>query len=173
VRIEVLHEKNASSTGYNVGLDAVDVFGSLAQAMSPIPPSTRYEQTAAQVSYVGPWLTVNGTGFSNGSYAALTATGSASFEFRGTRVRWFTVLGPACGIAHVVLDGSAPVSVDLYSGSYAYKSKVWNIGRTEGHDPHGDRHLDRSEERRSVRPVSRRRRIRRRWRRRPVTVNGW
>jgi hypothetical protein len=125
IRIEVLGDKNGSSTGYAVGLDAVDVLGTLVQAVSSLPPTTRYEQNVDGLVYTGVWNTVSGVKFSGGNYAATNATGTVSFTFLGTRASLTTLKGPDCGIARITVDGVASPPVDLYSSAYLYNAKVW------------------------------------------------
>ena len=69
--------KNASSTGTGIGLDAVDLLGTLTQAQSTAPLLTRYEQDAEGITLSGDWSTLFDSRRSSGSwaYAAATSTG--------------------------------------------------------------------------------------------------
>jgi hypothetical protein len=125
VRLEVMRAKTGASSGYNVGFDAADIVGSLAQATSSVPPVVRYEQNDPLISYVGTWSPVSGGKFSSGAYFTTNATGSASFAFNGTGVSWITLKGPDCGIGTISVDGGVPIPADLYSATYTYNTTVW------------------------------------------------
>ena len=47
---------------------------------------------------------------------------SVTFTFRGTAVRWYTVLGPAQGKANVYLDGTLKGTFDNYATSTTYNA---------------------------------------------------
>ena len=128
VRIEYLGEKNASSTGYTISVDAFDVVGVLTQASAPVPPGTRYEQTSTMLAYEGTWTTVSSGGLSGGSFVTATSEGAAAnVAFSGTKIDWVTSKNTSYGKAKVILDGGTPEYVDLY-GTVAFKQKVWTSG---------------------------------------------
>ncbi|MDZ4063784.1 MAG: hypothetical protein U1E22_03860, partial [Coriobacteriia bacterium] len=120
VKIEYTGAKNAASSGFSIGIDALDVVGALAP--------TRYEETNGRSYLAGTWSTTANSSLSAGSYKYTVTAGSyAIVSFTGTEVRWITTKAPAYGIARVTLDGGAPVDVDLYNpSSYKYKQNVWS-----------------------------------------------
>jgi len=128
LRIEYLGSKNASSTGYTVGVDAFDIGGVLTQAVPPIPPGTRYEQTSSLLAFDGGWYTSTNSGLSGGSSTVINGDGSVSVAFTGSRLDWIATKATNYGIARVTVDGGAPVEVDLY-GNFAFKQKVWTTGQ--------------------------------------------
>jgi hypothetical protein len=72
---------------------------------------TRYDQTAAAISYSGTWGTSKKAAAFKGSYARAAATGaSANLVFAGTRLDWIATKGTGAGAADVYLDGGAPQS---------------------------------------------------------------
>ncbi len=57
------------------------------------------------------------------------AGGAVNVTFDGNYCAWIAKKGPGCGKAMVVLDGGAPVYVDLYASRYdRYRQKVYNTG---------------------------------------------
>ena len=74
-----------------------------------------------------PSVTLSASGGSLTTVAA--AGGAAKVKFDGTYLAWIAKKGPSSGKAMLVLDGEAPVYVDLYAASYdRYKQKVYNTG---------------------------------------------
>ena len=127
VRISVTGTKNAASSDYNVGVDALDVAGYLTQAVAPAAPGTLYEQTDPKLVYDGSWVTANSASYSAGSYAYATALGAAvNARFTGTDVTIVAPKGPSYGIAAVSLDGGAPSQVDLYASKFTPQAQVWS-----------------------------------------------
>ena len=53
---------------------------------------------------------------------------SVTIAFTGTGLDWIARKGTSSGIARVTLDGTTPVTVDLYNSSTLYKQKVWSSG---------------------------------------------
>ena len=120
--IECTGRKNPASTGTYVGLDAVDVVGTLSTQF------TRTEQDSSLLRYVGAWTTASRTFHSAGSYAYTKTTGdTVTVRFTGTAVDYITNKDTSYGIASVSLDGGAPVDVDLYSATpNVSQSRVWS-----------------------------------------------
>ncbi len=114
--------RNAASTGYSVGLDALDVVGTL------VYPTLRFEQTDSRILFTGAWSTSSRTTYSGGSLRQTATSGSyVTIPFRGTAIGYVTAKDSTHGIAQVTLDGGAPVDVDLYSATrYVPQVKVWS-----------------------------------------------
>ncbi len=129
LRVDVIGDKNANSSGTNVGIDALDVAGYLTASTLPPRASTRYEQTDGRIAFGGTWTDVSSQFLSAGTYR-YTGTSDSAFRvtFTGTRLDWITSKAPSYGIASVRVDGGAPTQVDLYAASYAYKQAVWSTG---------------------------------------------
>jgi hypothetical protein len=76
VKIEWTGTKNAAATDTNIGLDAVEVIGSLTQAPS-IVGANRYEQSDSRLAYAGTW-TVWNTGYASGGSCEYSNLAGAS-----------------------------------------------------------------------------------------------
>jgi hypothetical protein len=139
VTIEWTGTKNGASTKTNIGVDAVDLLGSLIQATGTVTPGTtavRYEQTDSHIAYAGTWSTYSGSGPSGGGYLrASTDDSSATIAFTGTSLAWIATKGTTLSKAKVSLDGGAAVSVDLAASAVAYQQNVWSTG-TLSSGPH-------------------------------------
>jgi peptidoglycan hydrolase-like protein with peptidoglycan-binding domain len=128
VLIEWTGTKNAASTGTYVGLDAVDVVGTIVQASPPLSVH-RYEQNDSRIAYAGSWTTYSNSALSGGSVKYSKNSGaSVTIQFTGTSLGWVCLKGPMYGIAKVTLDGNSVDYVDLYSASSVPKADVWSTG---------------------------------------------
>ena len=114
--------KNPAAAATNIGVDAFDIMGTLNAA--PVPPAmpARYQNTDSRLVYVGPWGTSYTYLASGGNFRYLNAAGSVTVNFDGTYLAWVTKKHPAYGIASLVLDGGAPVTVDLYRSAQTQPS---------------------------------------------------
>ena len=132
VTIEWTGTKNAASTNTNIGIDAIDILGTLSQATVIVAPSTgavRYEQTDSRLAFSGTWVAFSTSGASGGGYQRTCTTGSsATISFNGTYLGWIATKGTTLSKAKVSLDGGAAKSVDLAASAVAYQQKVWNTG---------------------------------------------
>ncbi len=129
VKIEYTGLKTSGATGASVNVDAFDIRGFI--GTRPIPSAsfaTRYEQTSSNITRSGTWTSVSTTSASAGSYAYADSAASAVIWFIGNRLDWIATKGASLGKAKVVLDGAAPVGVDLYASTASYKQKVWSTG---------------------------------------------
>ncbi len=124
--------KSSAATATNISVDAFEVTGVLTKADAPPPPPppalTRYEQTSGKIVYSGPWTTFTATEASGGTYTYADAAATATIWFSGTRLDWIATTGTTQGKAEVVLDGGAPVTVDLYSPSTLRQQTAWSTG---------------------------------------------
>lgn len=125
VRVEFTGSKRAVAGGALVGLDAVDVEGTLV----PVPaPWVRYEDADGRLGWVGTWTGASGMGFSGGAMRySSDAAAQAQVAFEGTGVRVLALTGPMYGIAAVSVDGGVPVDVDLHSAGFAYRVPVFEV----------------------------------------------
>ena len=132
VTVEWTGVKNDASTATNIGIDAVDLTGSLTQATATLTPGTaavRYEQADSHIGYAGTWSTFSTSGPSGGSYLrTCTSNSSATITFTGTYLAWVATKGTTLSKAKVSVDGGTAVSVDLAASPVAYQQKVWNTG---------------------------------------------
>jgi hypothetical protein len=123
--IKCAGEKNASSSGYSINLDAIDVGGMLNQA--PVPE--RHQQDDGNFEYSGVWAPTSSWSASGLSFTSVDAPGSAvNITFDGTYLAWYATTGRAYGKAQVSLDGGAPVLVDFYASYTKYKQRVYTTG---------------------------------------------
>lgn len=83
------------------------------------------ENTSSSISYSGAWRSMSSGSDSGGSSSYLNSSGSASFAFTGTAVRWVSRVTPSSGIASVYIDGSKVADVDRYSSTTAYQKVVF------------------------------------------------
>ncbi len=95
-------------------------------AVVPVAPSLRYEDTNAAVSYLKTWTTAASTLWSGGSEKySITAGASASFTFTGTQLSWFSAKGSTRGSATVYLDGVLIKTVSTYNTTTQNRVVVW------------------------------------------------
>jgi murein DD-endopeptidase MepM/ murein hydrolase activator NlpD len=94
----------------------------------PVPTFSRYEQSAAKITYTGAWSTVTEPGASGGSYRRADSRASALIWFEGTRLDLLATKAADEGEAWLSLDGGPPVSIDLHSPSTLLKQAVWSTG---------------------------------------------
>jgi hypothetical protein len=108
LRIVVRGVKGAAAgTGTQVAVDDFEV------------GTTVTQQNAPGVHYT--WTSVAAPAATGGRYAEAELAGAKySFTFRGTAVRWVTVVGPAMGEAAVYLDGVLKSTVNGYASRAAY-----------------------------------------------------
>jgi C1A family cysteine protease len=126
VTIEWTGDKNTSATGTYIGVDALDIVGTLTQAPTP----TRYQQTNADLVYAGTWYNNNAApAASGGSFKYSNASGaSVTVNFNGTYLAWITKKSAAYGIAQVTLDATDMGTVDLYNATEVWQQSVWSTG---------------------------------------------
>ena len=128
VTIEWTGSKNGSARATTIGIDAVQVVGTLAGATA-VPVSTRYEQNDSRLAYTGNWTPVSTSGASNGSFVYANSRGSSVIvKFTGTMLNWIAKKSPVYGKAKVTIDGRTPAYVDLYSPKIEWQQKVWTTG---------------------------------------------
>jgi Bacterial Ig-like domain/IPT/TIG domain len=96
---------SSSGTGTDIAVDAFTVGG------------TRYNTPTA--TYL--WRRSGNSHASGGAYAQSDRGGSSvTFGFRGTKVVWYTILGPSMGKAAVYIDGVLKATYDNYSSTTRY-----------------------------------------------------
>jgi hypothetical protein len=121
ITIRVSGERNPSSEGVVVAVDAFDVrSGGAPPAESTTP--TRLEESAAALAPPGTWSEVTsaaaGTSLSGGRAVFTQVAGAkATLQFTGTGVRWLGVRCEVCGIANVFLDGALVATVDTFASA--------------------------------------------------------
>jgi hypothetical protein len=130
VKIEWTGTKRSAATACNIGVDAFDVSGNLAQAETPPSPLfIRYEQTDPHLVYSGTWATFSTSSASGGSYKRASAGGaSVTVNFTGTYLAWIATAGTTLSKAYVSLDGGPAQSVNLARTAVAYQQRVWDTG---------------------------------------------
>lgn len=95
------------------------------------PKTTRYQQddTGIVYTYASQWRMNRSSSASAGSYRYVNLPGaSASVAFQGTHISWLGTKSYNYGKAMVVLDGGAPVTVDLYSPYKLYQQEIYDSG---------------------------------------------
>lgn len=111
--VKVLRQKNASSSGYGVVVDAFSV---------------KVDDHDGGVAYAGAWTQKN---IPSGCQAYKDTVSysdqvhaSCTFTFEGQGVTWFSSKGPDRGIAWLYLDGVNKGTVDLYATNYTFDHAV-------------------------------------------------
>jgi GH25 family lysozyme M1 (1,4-beta-N-acetylmuramidase) len=80
----------------------------------PFATQTTVEQDSPAIAYA--WRSVSKNGAYGGSYVVEHRAGAtASFEFPGRSITWYTAVGRAAGKATVRIDGSVEGTFDLYA----------------------------------------------------------
>ncbi len=126
--VRVLGSHRSTATGSNVGIDAVDLVGTLVTVPKP-PTWSRIEEDAAAISYSQGWTRYFQPLLSAGAYRQASYSSSvATLTFTGSRVKWIGSRGVRFGKATVSLDGARPVTVDLYAASAGYRLALWDSG---------------------------------------------
>jgi hypothetical protein len=129
--VKCIRAKGPASSGYAVGLDALDINGYLTQA----PRTTRIQDNdaawiaAGDLAYVDTWNTGTTWSASGGSFRSSAASDDqVTVRFTGRYLAWVAKTCPWYGRAQVTLDGGPPVTVDLYSSSTVWKKQVYDTG---------------------------------------------
>ena len=82
--------------------------------------SATEQEGSLAATYV--WRTFTASPALDGSYKAERVAGAyASFEFTGTGITWYTVMGPTQGWAVVGVDGTQVAKVNNYSSTWKYR----------------------------------------------------
>jgi hypothetical protein len=114
--------KNPAAAATYIGLDAVDVGGSLT-------PTTRVEQTDSHLVWAGAWTTASSSIYSGGSFAYANASGaSVTVNFSGVKLTLIGTTAYSYGKMKVTLDGTSTFTVDLYTPTALYKQTLWSSG---------------------------------------------
>jgi peptidoglycan hydrolase-like protein with peptidoglycan-binding domain len=123
VTIEWIGAKSAASTDTCISVDAFAMIGTMTQAYV----WNRYESNDPRLLYFGTWSPTSAAEASGGSdKRANTVSASVSATFTGKQLVWVATVGPQMGKADVSVDGGAAQTVDLYSPTLAYQTKVWS-----------------------------------------------
>jgi hypothetical protein len=118
--IKVTGSKNASSTGFNISIDAFTVGASTTQDSSI---KTKYDLWAGAAS----------SSASGGTYRSNAKAGAtASLTFNGTGITWVTATGPSDGRAQVLIDGVLKGTFDLYASTAHWQATHLFLGLTSG-----------------------------------------
>lgn len=95
--------------------------------------STTTEDTAPGVAYT--WASTSAAPATGGKYVSDDVAGAKySFSFRGTAVKWVSVLGPSMGEASVYIDGVLKGTFNNYAAKLTYGAGHSISGLTDG--PH-------------------------------------
>ena len=112
---------STNTTGKYIGLDAVDVAGTLATA-------TRFEQADSHLVWTGTWSTLSSTNYSGSSAKSVNAAGSVTIKFSGVSLNVISAKARSYGRMSISLDGGTATTVDLYNSSTSYGQTVWSSG---------------------------------------------
>jgi hypothetical protein len=97
----------------------VMLLGCLVLASAAFGAVTRYEDNDAGIIYSAGWAPYSNARYTAGrcEYSG-TAGDTATFNFTGTGIGWFSVMAPDQGLAEAWVDSEAPQTVDRYSPTY-------------------------------------------------------
>jgi hypothetical protein len=116
-------KKNSAATGKSIDVDAITVTGVL---------TGRYQQNNPKLSYSGTWKTGSSPSASGGTYGYTSSSkASVIIRFTGTQLAWLAKVGPSYGRANVTVDGSKPMTIELYSAAIGWQKRVWSSGTLE------------------------------------------
>lgn len=122
ITITCTGKKNARATGEVVGIDALDVGGTLTRV-------TIAQDNDSRVIVAGPWRSYSGSALSGGSSHFTSSAGATyTIPFTGRQLRWIGSKGPAYGMASVSVDGAAATTVDLYSVATSNRQILFSTG---------------------------------------------
>ncbi len=124
---------NAYSKDRFIGIDALDVMGSLVTASAPPPGPTLYQQTDPKLIYAGTWGTADQWGASGGTFKYATTQGaSLTIKFGGSCLDLIGKKSPQYGKARAILDGVDVGYVDFYDPDWTYQELVYTTGPIAG-----------------------------------------
>jgi uncharacterized protein (TIGR03437 family) len=134
--IEVIHQRDATTQGSWIWIDAFEVQSGTLVAGPQIAGAGTTDQGNIAATYSGHWFQNSGSLYSNGSVNGAVDPGSqVDFTFNGTSVSWLGFRDPYSGIAQVYIDGNLQATVDTYSSTQLTNTTTWSIsGLTAG--PH-------------------------------------
>jgi subtilisin family serine protease/fibronectin type 3 domain-containing protein len=120
IKIVATGNKNSSSTGISVTLDALETL------KVPQIIKTKYEDNNSGITFSGTWYKYTDPKSSGGNHSN-TFTKGASFEFTftGTGIRWYGFTSNSRGIAKVFIDGVEIQDVDCYTSTSVYQKLLF------------------------------------------------
>lgn len=119
IRIVVRNDKNASSGGYYIIVDAI--------AYKPYLPATYVNDIS--FTYSGTWNYDNATvpnSYNNDEHYVNIAGDYAQYTFTGTEVKWLSSTMLNRGKADVYIDDVLDATVDTYSSTNVYQNTVYS-----------------------------------------------
>jgi hypothetical protein len=85
------------------------------------------QDTSGKITYRGAWHVARKTAYSAGSVHYATAAGAkAKLTFTGRSIAFVTTTATGRGKVRVYLGGNLVTTLDLFSGSVAYRQVVWS-----------------------------------------------
>ncbi len=122
-RLESTGQKNASSAGTTVSIDAVQVWGTLSSTTAV----QRSQETNSYLAYIGgsSWSSQSSSNYSGSAMKTLVSTGSVTAKFSGTAVALIGTKGPAFGKVKVTLDNALIGYYDEYRSAPAYQQMIF------------------------------------------------
>jgi alpha-L-fucosidase len=109
IKIVVRSDRNPSATANYVEVDAFE-------AGAVVGSTTKLDDRATQVSYVGTWSQFSNNSYFNNTTTFTTSAGLvAQLSFTGSSIKWFGVSSSEHGKVDVFIDDILDSTVDLYS----------------------------------------------------------
>jgi hypothetical protein len=114
IQIKLAGQKNASSTGYWIGLDKF--------VSTSSPPGGTLDNSSPSITYAGTWTHASDTLYYNSTKSVTNITNStATFSITGTSVKAYGKKLPAGGKFEVYIDGVLDSSGDTYNPTDQYQ----------------------------------------------------
>ena len=129
ISIEVLHVRDANTSGSWVWLDGFDIENGAVVAGGLSATTGRVEQNDPVLSYNGTWFLNTNPAQSGGTAVLATDRGSrVTINFTGTGIRWIAYRDAWSGIANIYLDGSSKGTIDTFVPVDLSQSTGYEIG---------------------------------------------
>lgn len=122
VKIKIPHEKNASSYGYFVNIDKIDICDG---ELVPLYESNVYEEDHPYIDYFGNWATDTNASNSNNTAKFSGCTNSCiTFQFIGTGFAWYGYANNSKGIANIYID-DVKIQYDTFLNNPEYQRLIF------------------------------------------------
>ncbi|MDP9053045.1 MAG: hypothetical protein M3N93_01890 [Acidobacteriota bacterium] len=126
--IEVIHQRDDTTQGSWIWVDAFDVQNGTLVAGPEIAGAGVADQGNIAANYSGHWFQDAGPLYSNGTVNGAVDPGAkVDFTFNGTGVTWLGFRDPYSGIAQVYIDGNLQATVDTYAGAQQTQTPTWSV----------------------------------------------
>ena len=145
VAIEWTGDKNTAPSGTGIGLDAVDIDGTLVAGGAAGIPGRSYEETEPEIVWTGTWVPSGQPRVRRAAGRTRTAVTTATFTFTGTRVEYCVSQGAE--LRHCTLTHRRRIP-RWTSTPRIHPQRPWlDLGQDRRRASHPEDRVDRHEER--------------------------